>query len=148
MRRLPASARCPCEPLLGSVEASMTKLTGPIHGVVSDNLLRLLRASADFVNVILDTPDIREQYGGVCGRDALLDILRSLVVLTGSDEAAVEWLFYSHGFTKVAGDDAYLALEYGDFWSLKLMKDWLHILEAHRTDCPDLIGAIFGKSAP
>lgn len=127
----------------------MTKSKEPNHNVVSDNLLGLLRdagaASSDFVDIILDTPS-GGKYGGVDGRDTLLGILRSLVVLTGSDEAAVEWLFNSRGFTTIVGDDAYLALEYGDFWSLTVMKDWLHILESYRLDYPELIDAIFGGS--
>jgi hypothetical protein len=128
----------------------MTKSTGPIHDGVSDHLLDLLRdagsGSSDFVDVILDTPGIGGHFGGVDGRVTLIEIMRTLVVLTGSEEAAVEWLFNSRGYTKAVGDDAYLALENGDFWSLTVMEDWLKILLKHRLDCPVLIDAIFGQS--
>lgn len=127
----------------------MTKSTGPIHDGVSDDLLELLRdtgsASSTFVDVILDTPGIGGRFGGVDGRATLIEIMRTLVVLTGSEKAAVEWLFNSCGYTAVVGDDAYLALESGDFWSLTVMEDWLHILEKHRLDCPLLIDAVFGR---
>jgi len=127
----------------------MTDLTGPIHDVVSDHLLDLLRdaasGSSNFVDVILDTPGIGGRFGGVDGRVTLIEIMRTLVVLTGSEEAAVEWLFNSRGYTEAVGDDAYLALEKGDFWSLTVMEDWLHILEKHRLDCPVLIDAVFGR---
>jgi hypothetical protein len=130
----------------------MTESTGPIHDVVSDHLLELLRdassGSSDFVEVILDTPGIGGRFGGVDGRATLIEIMRTLVVLTGSEEAAVDWLFNSRGFTAAVGDDAYLALENGDFWSLTVMNDWLKILVKHRLDCSVLIDAVFGQSAP
>lgn len=130
----------------------MTKSTAPGRNVISDKLLELLREagapSSDFVDVILDTPGIGGRYGGVDGRSTLIGLMRSLVVLTGSEAAAVEWLFNSRGYTAVVGDDAYLALESGDFWSLTVMQDWLTILEKHRLDCPVLIDAVFGQSAP
>lgn len=95
---------------------------------------------------ILDTPGIGGQYGGVDGRAALIAIMRNLVILTGSEADAVSWLFHSRGYTPIAGSDAYLALENGDFWSLSVLDDWLKILAVHQADCPVLIDRIFRSS--
>jgi hypothetical protein len=116
---------------------------------VSEELLERLRdagGGSSFVDEILDTPGIGGQYGGVDGRAALIAIMRNLVILTGSEADAVSWLFHSRGYTPIAGSDAYLALENGDFWSLTVLDDWLKILVVHQADCPVLIDQIFRNS--
>ena len=118
-------------------------------GGVSEELLEQLRdagGGSSFVDEILDTPGICGRYGGVDGRASLIAIIRSLIVLTGSEADAVSWLFHSRGYTPIAGSDAYLALENGDFWSLTVLDDWLKILVVHQADCPVLIDQIFRNS--
>ena len=117
---------------------------------VSEELLEQLRdagGGSSFVDEILDTPGICGRYGGVDGRASLIAIMRSLIVLTGSEADAVSWLFHSRGYTPIAGSDAYLALENGDFWSLTVLEDWLQILVTYRDSCPLLIDAIFHEPA-
>lgn len=116
---------------------------------VSEELLERLRdagGGSSFVDEILDTPGIGGQYGGVDGRAALIAIMRNLVILTGSEADAVSWLFHSRGYTPLAGSDAYLALENGDFWSLTVLDDWLKILVTYQAECPMLIDRIFRDS--
>ena len=117
---------------------------------VSEELLERLRdagGGSSFVDEILDTPGIGGQYGGVDGRAALIAIMRNLVILTGSEADAVSWLFHSRSYIPIAGSDAYLALENGDFWSLTVLEDWLQILVTYRESCPLLIDAIFHEPA-
>jgi len=127
----------------------MIRSSSPIRDGNSADVLALFHDVAKSwtcADTVFEGTGIAGQYGGVDGQEALILILRSLTVLTGSEEAAVEWLFNSRGYAKVVGNDACLGLENGDFWSLNVMQEWLQVLEAHRLTCPLLIDAIFGAS--
>jgi len=130
----------------------MTEPAGSDRNDVSANLLASFRNVASYsstlVDDVLDAPGSDGRYVGTDGKGILIDILRCLIVLTGSEEGAVEWLFDSRGYTVVTGGDAYVPLESGDIWSLMVMLDWLQILERHRLACPALIDAVFGRAAP
>lgn len=114
---------------------------------VSPEMLERLRDTAagytDCFDIILDTPGIGGRYGGVDGREMLISLLSSLIVLTGSEDDAVSWLFYSRGYKAAVGDDVCSNIVEGDFWTLAAIKEWLQVIEAHRDKCPDLIEAIF-----
>lgn len=112
---------------------------------IDDAMLDRLRNEAagysDFVNVILDDHDSR--YGGADGRRVLIELLGSLIRLTGSENDAIAWLFNSRGYTKIVHDDVFLNLAEGDFWTLVTLRDWLRVIEAHQAICPALIEVVF-----
>lgn len=116
---------------------------------ISEGLVELLREtglhSSDFIDQILGTSTTEGTYHGVDGKEALLCIMQSLLMLCGSEEAAVDWLFHSVSYQQINGNYPYLALENGDFWSLTVLQDWLQIIVRHRASCPDLIAEIFQK---
>ncbi len=112
---------------------------------IDDAMLDRLRNEAagysDFVNVILDDHD--RQYGGADGRRVLIELLGSLIRLTGSENDAIAWLFNSRGYTKIVHDDVFLNLAEGDFWTLVTLRDWLRVIEAHQAICPEFIEVVF-----
>lgn len=116
---------------------------------VSDDMLERLRYAAasysEFVDVMLDEPHGR--YGGTEGRTTLINVLSLLIGLTGSEDAAIAWLFDSRGYTAVVGADVCLALAQGEFWTLATLGDWLQVIDAHQHLCPDLIRAVFREDA-
>jgi hypothetical protein len=115
----------------------------PDRPVVSPEMLERLRDTAagytDCFDNILDTQGVSGRYGGVDGREMLINMLSSLIVLTGSEEDAVSWLFYSRGYKAVVGDDICSNVVEGNFWTLAA----LQVIEAHRDKCPELIDTIF-----
>lgn len=119
----------------------------PDRPVVSPEMLERLRDTAagytDCFDIILDTQGIGGRYGGVDGREMLINMLSSLIVLTGSEEDAVSWLFYSRGYKAVVGDDICSNVVEGNFWTLAAIQEWLQVIEAHRDKCPELIDTIF-----
>ena len=62
----------------------------------------------------------------------LSDIIHTLSNLCGSQQRGFEWLLGNESYRKVAGSYPFLALEYGGFWSMATMLDWLQIVELHR----------------
>lgn len=119
----------------------MMKSRHTIDDAMLDRLRNEAAGYSDFVNVILDDHD--SQYGGADGRRVLIELLGSLIRLTGSENDAIAWLFNSRGYTKIVHDDVFLNLAEGDFWTLVTLRDWLRVIEAHQAICPELIEVVF-----
>lgn len=62
----------------------------------------------------------------------LHDIIQVLTDLCGTQEDAIRWLLRSPGFSAVAGNDPYHCLEWGSFWTMATMLDWLKIIAIYR----------------
>lgn len=117
------------------------------HPVVSEAMLDRLRGQEEgyLLDHILDDADGR--YGGADGREALIVILGRLIVLTGSEDAAIKWLFDSRGYATVVKDDVCANLVDGSFWTLAMFSDWLKVIEAYRDTCPAFIEVVFRDGA-
>jgi hypothetical protein len=92
---------------------------------------------SDFVVQIMDPR--QDVYAGIDGRDTFLDMVSSLIIMTGSERGAIHWIFHPGGYTEVAKDDVCVNLAHGNFWTLSVYHDWLRVLEQNREICPDLI---------
>lgn len=60
-------------------------------------------------------------------RQTLEEILSSLKLLCGSDDAARRWLFSESFFHEAVGSPPYVSLENGEFWPMQVMLDWLKV---------------------
>lgn len=92
---------------------------------VDDYVEHIVRTSSDPVN----SSDKTEE---------LVKMLRALTTLRGDPHQAADWLFFSKGFADVAGNDAYLHIEDGNFWTIANMGDFLSVLAKYKDD-PDAL---------
>ena len=80
----------------------------------------------EFVNQLLGLPGTCE-VEQIDRREAFDEMLRSLKILCGSDDAARRWLFSNSFFGQAAGSLPYLSLENNEFWPMQVMLDWLKV---------------------
>lgn len=63
---------------------------------------------------------------------ALSRIIGTLADLCGDRQKAFQWLLSNPNYHAIAGSEPYLALEYGGFWSMSMLLDWLLIIARYR----------------
>jgi hypothetical protein len=117
----------------------------PITKEFIRNVLRELSAVGDFQRLINQTIFDHPDLEAFDKRNVLVDILRCLLILCGSEERSIQWLIRKDGYGEVTGRSPADSLANGNVGAADSLLDWLQILVRYRATCPDLIHDIFRK---